>query len=306
MPPLPQPQTTWRTSRLLGGSSGRPDRRRGWAFSPLGFVRRVAVAAFEDNVPFLASALTFDALVASIPLALLALAALGYVARSEGDVLLGLRNMLEAFIPAGTGGPEPRAAAERLLQALVERRAGLSALGLPLFLWFSTRFFGGARAALNDVFDTEESRPWLAAKALDLLLVIVTVSLLILNAAATLLLGAVPWFGRLLGRGLAFGIGVGLFALIYTVAPSRRVARDTALVAAVVAALAFEVAKMLYGVYLTRFATLDRLISNTNVLALALLVVWIYYTAFAFLVGGEIAQTYDLMRRQREQRAVLT
>ena len=291
---------------MTGASPGPRDERRGWAFSALGFVRRVTAAAYEDNVPFLASALTFDALVASVPLALLALAALGYVARSEGDVLLGLRNILEAFIPERAGGSEPRAAAERVLQMLAERSAGLSALGLALFLWFATRFFGGARAALNDVFDTEESRPWLVGKALDLLMVIVTVSLLVLNTGATLLLGDSPWFGRLLGRGLAFGLGVALFALIYTVAPSRRVARDTALVAAVVAALAFEVAKVLYGVYLIRFATLDRLISNTNALALALLVVWIYYTALAFLVGGEIAETYDLMRRQREQRAILT
>ena len=86
----------------------------------------------------------------------------------------------------------------------------------------------------------------------------------------------------------------------------RSVARDTAFVAAAVASLAFEVAKVLYGIYLSRFVTLDRLISNTNLLALALLVVWTYYTAFAFLIGGEVAETYDLMRRQREQREVLT
>jgi membrane protein len=245
-------------------------------------------------------------LVASVPLALLALAALGYVAGSEGDAVLGLRNILEAFIPQRGTGLAPRAAAEQWLQDLAGRRGEFSAVGLPLFLWFSTRAFGGARAALNDVFDTEETRPWLAAKALDLLLVVVTLSLLILNAAATLLIGDSSWYARLVGRGLAFGIGVGLFAMIYTVAPSRRVARDTVLVASVVAALAFEAAKLLYGLYLTRFATLDRLISNTNVVAAALLVVWVYYTAFAFLIGGEIAETYDLMRRQREQRAVLT
>ncbi|HXV86082.1 MAG TPA: YhjD/YihY/BrkB family envelope integrity protein [Gemmatimonadales bacterium] len=272
----------------------------------MGFVRRVLLSAYEDNVAFLASALTFDALVAAVPLALLALAAIGLLAQAQDDALHGLRNLLETFIPERTGGPTPRAAAERLLEGLAARSAGLSALGLPLFLWFSTRFFGGARAALNDVFDTEESRPWLVQKGLDLFMVVVTLALLILNAAATVLLGDSTWLARFVGGLLAFGLGVALFALIYTLAPARRVARDTALVAALVAALAFEAAKVLYGAYLTRFATLDRLISNTNVLALVLLVVWIYYTALAFLVGGEVAETYDLMRRQREQRAMLT
>jgi membrane protein len=266
----------------------------------------VAAAGFEDNVPFLASALTFDALVAAVPLALLALAALGYVAQSEGEVLLGIRNILENFIPGTTGAAEPRAAAERLLEDLAARRGEFSALGLPLFLWFSTRFFGGARAALNDVFDTEESRPWVLAKGTDLMLVLTTVALLTLSTAVTLALADAPWVGRLLARAVAFGMGVLLFGVIYRVAPSRRVAWDTAAVAAVVAALAFEVAKVLYALYLARFATLDRLISNTNLLAVALLVVWVYYTAFALLIGGEIAETYDLMRRQREQRAILT
>jgi membrane protein len=260
----------------------------------------------EDNVGFLASALTFDALAAAVPLTLLALAALGHVARTEGDLLVGIRNILENFVPGPAVGVEPRAAAERVLEYLAERRGEFSALGIPLFLWFSTRFFGGARAALNHVFDTEESRPWISGKATDLGLVLVTISLLTVSTAATIMLSNSPWFGRLLARTLAFGVGVLLFGIVYRVAPSRRVAWDTAAVAAVVAALAFEVAKVLYGVYLTNFATLDRVISNSNLLAAALLIVWVYYTAFAFLIGGEIAETYDLMRRQREQRAILT
>jgi membrane protein len=80
---------------------------------------------------------------------------------------------------------------------------------------------------------------------------------------------------------------------------------DTALVAAAVAALGFEIAKKLYSLYLANFATIDRLISNTNAIALLLLVVWIYAIAVIFLFGGEVAETYDLMRRQRDQRAIL-
>lgn len=45
--------------------------------------------------------------------------------------------------------------------------------------------------------------------------------------------------------------------------------------AATVAALACEVARVLYGVYLNQFATLDRLVSNANAIALGLLLVWI-------------------------------
>jgi uncharacterized BrkB/YihY/UPF0761 family membrane protein len=36
-----------------------------------------------------------------------------------------------------------------------------------------------------------------------------------------------------------------------------------------------------------------------------LFVLWMYVTSFIFLAGGEVAETYDLARRQREQRALL-
>jgi len=38
---------------------------------------------------------------------------------------------------------------------------------------------------------------------------------------------------------------------------------------------------------------------------LLLFVLWTYYMAFVFLIGGQIAQTYELVRRQRAQKLVL-
>jgi len=55
-------------------------------------------------------------------------------------------------------------------------------VGLPLFLWFSTRLFSGLRAALNEVFDTDERRSWPVAKLLDLAMVLGTGTLLVLGA----------------------------------------------------------------------------------------------------------------------------
>lgn len=269
----------------------------------MGFVRRVYVSAYEDNVFFLASALAFDALAAVLPFTVLVLAILGHLAYSAADPVGGIQNLLDFALPRG--GPELRAAAERFLFRLAEGRETLSLVGLPLFLWFSTRFYSSARAALNEVFDTEESRPWLLGKGIDLILVLASLALLLLNALVTVQVAAYPWLGQLFAQLGAFSAMVVLFFLVYTLAPSRRVSWDMALVGAVVAALAFEIAKALYGFYLARFATFDRLLSGSNAVAVVLLVAWVYYTACAFLIGGEVAETYDLMKRQRQQRAVL-
>lgn len=269
-------------------------------------MRRVWTAAYEDNVFFLASALAFDALLAALPFVLLALGALGYVVQGHQDPLSQVHALLDRFLPFQAGPEGPMGPAERLLAGVSESRGELSAFGLPLFIWLATRFYGAVRAGLNEVFDTDESRPWWVGKTVDLALVGLSLLILVAHTAVGLVVPGGVWGERLLRRTASAVFGTALFYLVYTVAPSRRVRRDTALVAATVAALAFEVARVLYGVYLSQFATLDRLVSNANAIALGLLLVWFYYTAVVFLVGGEVAETYDLMRRQREQRAILT
>jgi len=96
-----------------------------------------------------------------------------------------------------------------------------------------------------------------------------------------------------------------LFFLIFKFLPSRRIYWRTGLVASLFCAVGFEVAKRLYTLYVSHFVTLDRAASNANLIAVLLLLLWIYYTAFVFLLGGEVAETYDLMRMRRLQRVRL-
>jgi uncharacterized BrkB/YihY/UPF0761 family membrane protein len=67
----------------------------------------------------------------------------------------------------------------------------------------------------------------------------------------------------------------------------------------------FEVAKRLYTLYVSHFVTFNRVASDANLIAVLLLLLWIYYTAYVFLLGGEVAETYDLMRMRRLQRVRL-
>src|SRR3989449_7614965 len=116
---------------------------------------------------------------------------------------------------------------------------------------------------------------------------------------------ALDWLWRFGLETVAFAAGVVLFFSIFKMLPSRRIHWRTALVAAVFCSLGFEVAKRLYALYVTRFATLDQLASDANVVAFALFLLWVYYTAYLFLLGGEVAETYDLMRMRRSQRVRL-
>ncbi len=51
----------------------------GWHRTVTGVVRRTLEAAYEDNIPFLASAVSFDILLTTIPFVGLVLAVVGYL-----------------------------------------------------------------------------------------------------------------------------------------------------------------------------------------------------------------------------------
>jgi membrane protein len=283
-------------------------RQGGWHQTVRGFVRRVWQAAYDDKVPFLASALAFDTLLAAIPFILLTLGILGYLLEpAGGDLGASLHEVFGRLMPQHQGGAASADAfshVEQILADIVRNRDRLSAFGAPLFVWFSMRLFGSLRVALNEVFDTDESRPWPVAKGLDLLMVIFTSTMFLGNAILTGLVQS-AYAGRLLVSWLAFLQSAVTFYVIFKVVPSRPIFWRTALLAASFCALAFEIAKRLFTLYLARVATLDRIVSDANVGALFLFVLWVYFMTTTFLIGGEVAETYDLLRMRRAQRAQL-
>src|SRR5437879_10021261 len=112
------------------------------------------------------------------------LATVGYLVQHQSTTQQGeLHELLARLLPSTAGGVPDKAfaAVESALAGVVRQRVRLTAVGLPLFLWFSTRLFGGLRAALNEVFDTDERRPWPVAKLLDLVMVLCTGGLLVLS-----------------------------------------------------------------------------------------------------------------------------
>jgi len=293
----------------------RVDRRRRWLFAwhdVRNFVRRTYEGAMEANVPFLASGLTFDALLAAVPFFFVVLALIGYIlsaqaSASQLDVAAYLRQLLPSYGPQH--GADPFAPVLRLAESVVRARGQFTLVGFPLFVWFSTRLFGSLRAALCEVFDTRETRSFLRGKVYDAGLVCATG---LLFAANTLLSeglldveGHIGFVGFFLAQIVAFGFLIALFMMVFKYAPSHRVRWDTALVAAVACAVGFEIAKEALSFYFRNFVRPDQLVSDRTLGAIILFVGWVYYMTFVFLIGGQIAQVYELRRRQAAQRAVL-
>jgi membrane protein len=245
---------------------------------------------------------------------------------SEVDTI----HLFHRFLPPHSTLPDrdPFGVIERLLTGITERRGQLSLYAIPTFLWFSTRLFAGIRTALNEIYDVSLRPPrhrgilmlFLLAKLRDAAMVIgtlvlflantlLTTGLAILEARGTETLPDLGFFvstvGRILGEFLAFSFSVSLFYVTYSYASVRRLPWKTALVAATFTAVLFEVAKRLYALYLTNFASLEGLAGDANLGAIVLFILWVYYTSIVFLLGALVAETWELRKMLKRQRAIL-
>ncbi len=277
------------------------------------FVRRVVEGADEANVPFLASGLAFDALLAAIPFLLLLLSVGGYIlSATAGRAQVEVHEYIQRFLPSDTPERSAFAPIVSLVERVVEGRGRLELFGIPLFVWFATRMFSSLRSALCEIFDVEETRPWLKGKTVDVGLVVITTLLFVANTALSegvsvlartrIGFGFSAYFAAQL---LAFGAVLVLFIVIFRFAPAHPVKWDTSLVAALVCAVGFEVSKQVLSLYFESMSHPEAMVRSATVGALLLLVVWTYYVTFVFLIGAQIAQVYELRRRQAAQRVLL-
>lgn len=295
---------------------------------------RILETLDRANLPLLASALTFDAILALIPLAILAIAGLGLLL--ETTSYLGTADpgvLFSRVLPAHVHGIEtdPFALVEGLIDKIRGYRSKLTWIAVPAFLWFSTRLFAAVRVCLSHVFQVRE-RPapgglvlsyilsYFIAKARDVVMVLFVLLLLLVN---TVLSGGIalltaegvylrpPWTfllstgGRLLGEALALAFGLGLFMTLYRYASPKRLAWSGALIASGVATVGFEIAKRLYGLYLGSTGRGGQFSVDANVGAALLFVLWVWYMSLVFLVGAAAADVWDRMRAAKLAHVVM-
>jgi membrane protein len=263
-----------------------------------------------------------------VPFVLLLLAALAAAVQGGAPGGVDLPGLFEGFLPPHRTGPgDPLATVENLLSSVAQFGRQVTLVAVPAFLWFSTRAFASARTALNDIFDVS-LRPvhrhfllgFLLSKLRDLTMVIATIALFLASTtiSAGLALGqawgeeALPQFrfwvgtvGRLLGEAAAFGFIIVLFLLVYRFGSTRRMRWQSALVASTFAGVAFEIARRLYAFYITNVAAWNQATADASFGAIILFGLWVYYSAFVFLLGGVVAETWELRRLQHRQRAVV-
>ncbi len=286
-------------------------------------VDRVMQVADRVHIPLLASALTFDALLALVPLVVLMLEGLGWIlSQTTWFELSDPAQLVTALLPLhvhSESAADPFAMVESLLTTVRDYQSRFTWVAVPAFLWFGSRLFSAIRGCLSEVFEAKspEHHP---SPALDFLLgflfgklrdfgmmgVLLALALAntVLSATVTLLAAdsvylAPPFtflastLGRLLAELVAFGTALLLFSMLYRYASPKRMAWRGSLIAATVATVGFELAKRLYGWYLAYWAGGGVYAIDAGVGAVLLFLLWVWWVAMVFLLGAAAARVWE-------------
>lgn len=284
------------------------------------FLRRVWKKAEQDQIFFMAGAIAFNVLVAIVPLAIAAVGVAGFFlqaqAGSEGAADPVVRYILGVLPPVSQQFSDEM---RTYLNTFIEQATGLFTIGTLVFAWLATRLIGTLRTALREIFDIQQDRGIVAGKLFDMQMVFVAGTLLSLNIVITFMLRQVTDYGsdmadlapaqetfivNFAGTALAFLTIWFMFVLIYRYLPARRVQWRTAVMSATFTALLFELMKYAFGWY---FATYPAYSSTYQSLAsIAIVVIYVYYMAIAFILGGEVGQVASLQRVRRRQKERLS
>ena len=146
------------------------------------FLRRVYDKAGDDDIFFLAGAISFNVLVAVVPLFLFAVGVAGLVLSARfGDPTAVIVTRLLDYLPAVGGDVDLVGAVNDAIEGLLRGRTGLTAVGAVFLVWLSTRLVGTLRAVLRDVFDVAQDRSIIGGKIFDIQVVIIGGALVLVN-----------------------------------------------------------------------------------------------------------------------------
>jgi membrane protein len=267
-----------------------------------GLLKDSVQAWIDDDAPSRGAALAYYTLFSIAPLLLIVIGVAGAVFgmdAARGAIFDQLRGLL---------GSEAATAVQGLLQSVDAQGDSLfsTLVGAVLLIVGATTVVAELQRALDAIWRAPSPpKPpgWLAflrTRLLSLGLILGVGFLLMVSLVVSAGLAAwgrwwAPAFGGAgtLLQAANFGVGLllttALFALIYKLMPSVRIAWRDVLIGAAGTALLFTVGKTLIGLYIGTSSVTSGFGAAGSLVVLPL---WVYYSAQVFLVGAEFTWLY--------------
>lgn len=265
---------------------------------------QLAKSAFQewsdDKAPRLGAALSYYTVFAVAPVLLVAISIAGLVFgkdAAQGEIMGQLRSML---------GPETALMVQDMLAKSAERSSGIvgTVVGIVTLILGATAVMIELESALDVVWKVRP-KPGLGIKGLvkdrilSLGLVLSLGFLLLVSLVASAVLSAVggllermsfpgaATLGQIMSNLVSLVVIAAFFALVFKYLPKAKIAWRDVWIGALVTSGMFHVGKIAIGVYLGH-ATVASTFGAAG--SLAVLLVWVYYTAQIVLYGAELTR----------------
>ncbi|WP_373889584.1 YihY family inner membrane protein [Massilia sp. IC2-476] len=254
----------------------------------------------EEKLPQVAGSLTFTTTLALVPLLTIVLAIL-----TTFPVFGQLRTALDTWFVQTL---MPKAIANTIsanLTQFASKAKGLSLLGAVLLLLTTTTMMGMIERAFNQIWGVRRPRPWSQRVLVYWALISLGPILFGLSLSATSqlftatggLTRSLPFLGTLFYTVVSVVLSTGAYTLLYMAVPNRRVYWRDAVWGGLAAAIAFEIAKRLFALFIRQFPTYA--IIYGALAALPLFLVWMYLSWLITLVGAVLAAALPVVKYER-------
>jgi membrane protein len=254
--------------------------------------------AINDN--FLldrAAGLAFNFITAIFPLLVFLITLLGMFASRGTSLRTSLMEYLAQVLPPDAY----QVVTHTLLEISQNAGGGKLTVGIVLTLWFASGGMNSMISALNGAYEVRDSRPFFKVRATAVVLTF-AVSILIVSALISVLAGsyAVKVLGAKLGMGtfamvswrvvqivLALAFVALSFSLIYYFGPDLHEQHWYWITpGSILGVLLWVAASFGFRLYLHFFNSYSK--SYGSLGAAIILLMWLYITGLAFLIGGEV------------------
>jgi len=277
------------------------DRARGLTLGETGDLLRFARRRLrEEKLPQVAGSLTFTTTLALVPLLTIVLAIL-----TTFPVFGQLRAALDTwFVQTLMPGAIANTISSNLTQ-FASKAKGLSLLGAVLLLLTTTAMMGMIERAFNQIWGVRRPRPWSQRVLVYWALISLGPILFGLSLTATSqlftatsdLVATLPFVGTLFYTLVSVALTTGAYTLLYMAVPNRRIYWRDAVWGGLAAAIAFEVAKRVFALFIRQFPTYA--IIYGALAALPLFLVWMYLSWLITLVGAVLAAALPVVKYER-------
>ncbi len=266
----------------------------------------------SDGAPSMGAALAFYTLFSMAPLLLLAISIAGIAIGTDTARELLMTQLTSLMGAQGAG------AVRSVLQRANEHSAGLwsAMVSVATLVIGASTVFAELRRDLDRIWKFEASATsgvwdFVLSRLLSVGMIGTIGFLLMVSLAVSAAVTAVGsmWAGQFPGSGWlpralefcgSFVVITGLFAMIYRILPSVRIAWGDVWIGAAVTSLLFWIGKFLIGIYIGRSAIASPFGAAGT---LVVVIVWVYYSAQIFFLGAEFTRAYALKLGSLRDRA---